>query len=273
MSLDKYAIVLGKGDLATAVVKEAQAKNLDFIIVGIKGFSPAAVVNSHEHFWFYMGQLQPFFNGLQNHGCNKIIFAGSITRPSFWALKLDALGKNILKQYLANVKGDDHLLSLIIKVIESKGFKVVAPQEIAPSILAPEGLYTSETIPQDIIQDIDHACAISKSLGLLDIGQSIIYQQGMVIAVEAVEGTKEMILRSKKLIKKTGPKAFLVKLKKEHQNNLIDLPTIGPKTIKQAKRTGLCGIIIEADSTIILNKPKVIELANKYSIFILSRKL
>ena len=122
------------------------------------------------------------------------------------------------------------------------------------------------------IEDIIKGFNTAKELSKLDIGQSIIFQQNIVISVEAVENTKSMILRSKKLIKKNNPKALLIKTSKINQNMFLDVPTIGDKTILQAKKVNLAGIVIEADKTIILNQEKTVALANKYNIFLIALK-
>ncbi|MDR2008294.1 MAG: UDP-2,3-diacylglucosamine diphosphatase LpxI [Alphaproteobacteria bacterium] len=292
---EKIAIVVGGGDLPIKVINEALRKELNFMVVGIKGISPRGLVNSYDNFWFYMGEVADFIAKLKHNNVKKILFVGSVLRPSLLSLKLDHLGKKFVEEHFSQIGGDDSLLSKVIFEIESHGFKVIAAQDIAENILAVKKVYT-QTVPSPIeLEEIQRAFELSKKISVLDIGQSIIFQQNMVIAIEGVEGTAKLIRRSKNLIKKETlikkismfflklifslktqsinskiGGAFLLKIKKSHQDMRVDLPTIGDKTILQAHQAGLKGIVIEAESTIILNEQKTIDLANKYGIFIVA---
>ncbi|MCL2566729.1 MAG: UDP-2,3-diacylglucosamine diphosphatase LpxI [Alphaproteobacteria bacterium] len=292
---EKIAIVAGGGDLPIRVINEAKYKGLNFIVVGIKGISPKSLVNSYDNFWFYMGEVGDFINKLKNHNVKKILFVGSVLRPSLLSLKLDDVGKKFVEDHFSQIGGDDSLLSKVIAEIESYGFKIIAAQDIAEDILASRKVYTKVMPSKEQLEEIARAFDLAKKISVFDIGQSLIFQQNIVIAVEGVEGTAKLILRSKKLIKKeTFLKkisifflklifslkiktenskiggAFLVKVKKVHQDMRVDLPTIGHKTILQAKQAGLVGIVIEAESTIILNELRTIELANRFGIFIIA---
>lgn len=264
---DKYAFIVGKGDLVNSVITKAKASNLNFVVVGIKGYSEFLFVNRHKHFWFYLGQVSNLLKQLKEHQVTKVVLLGAIRRPSLFSLKLDSLGKKIVKSYVGS--GDNSLLSLLIDEFHNYGFEIVGAHEIDPSILAKNKLYVTSTNYKDYHKDIVDGFNFAKKISIFDIGQSLIYQQGMVIALEAVEGTKEMILRSKKLLKKEGPKGLLIKVKKINQTAKVDLPTIGPKTVKEAKKVGLAGIVIEAANTIILKEAETLALAKKNNIFIL----
>lgn len=264
---DKYAFIVGKGDLVDSVIAKAKAKNLDFIVAGIKGYSEFLFVNKHKHFWFYLGQVESLLQHLKEHQVNKVVLLGAIQRPSLFSLKLDALGRKIVAKYVG--AGDNSLLSLLVEEFKNYGFEIIGAHELDPSILAQEKLYVNSTNYKDYHKDIVDGFNFAKKISVFDIGQSLIYQQGMVIALEAVEGTKDMILRSKKLLKKEGPKGLLIKVKKMNQTTKVDLPTIGPKTVLQVKQVGLTGIVIEAGHTIILKEAETIALAKKNNIFIL----
>jgi DUF1009 family protein len=265
---DKYAFIIGKGDLPEIIIQYANNNNFNFIIAGIKGLSPKLLVNKYNHFWFNIGEVSDLIAKLKQNNINKIVMIGSITRPSLLSLRVDNLGKSIISNYYNKISGDNSLLSMVMSVFESYGFEVVSPQSVCAEILAQEKNYTSISY-QPYINDIKNGFILAQELSKLDIGQSIIYQENIVIAVEAVEGTKNMILRSKKLLKKSS-QGILIKIHKLNQDNRVDLPSIGEQTIIQAKKAKLAGIVIQADKTIILNQKKTIQLANKYNIFLLA---
>lgn len=265
---ERYAFIIGKGELPNSVIKDAKQKKLDFILVGIMGLSPKLLVNSYNNFWFHIGKVNDLINGLKKNNITHIVMVGSIARPSLLSIKLDNLGKQIVRDYYSKMHGDDSLLKIIISIFEENGFIVIGAQNISNSILSENKSYNNIDYTNHI-DDIKNGFLLAEKLSQLDIGQSIIFQQNMVIAVEAVEGTKNMILRSKKLLK-SGKKGILIKISKINQDSRVDLPSIGSQTIIQAKKAGLAGIVIQAKKTIILNEEKTTALAEKYKIFLLS---
>ena len=108
---------------------------------------------------------------------------------------------------------------------------------------------------------------MAKIIGAADVGQGVIVADGLVLGVEAIEGTDALIERCEALHRK-GSKGVLVKVKKPGQENRIDLPTIGEITILNAAKHGLCGIAIEKDSTLVLDRDEVIKQADKHGIFV-----
>jgi DUF1009 family protein len=264
----KYGFIVGNGDLPKIVLDEAKDKNLDFIVGGINGLTSKQNVLPYAHFWFSIGEIKLLIDNLKKHQVKKIVMVGSITRPSLFSIKLDSLGKELISKYINKIAGDNSILSMVIDIFENNEFEVIGAQDITDKILINKGFHTNINC-DEYGDDITNGFFIAKELSKLDIGQSIVFQQNMVIAVEAVEGTREMILRSKKLLKK-GREGILVKVNKVNQDNRVDLPSIGTKTIIEAKKAGLKGIVIEANKSIIINKEEVINLANKYQIFIVA---
>ncbi|MGV3278210.1 LpxI family protein [Rickettsiales bacterium LUAb2] len=267
---NKLAIICGNGDLPKKVISSLINQQIQFVVVGIKGITKKSIVSNYNHIWIKLGEVRDAITQLQHLGVTNLCFVGQITRPSLSAISFDDLGKSILKQYLSKATGDNSLLSIIIKVLEQYNFTIIAAQSIEPNLLSFIGNYNNVEPNKTNWQDIIYGFNIAKQFGKLDIGQSIVVQQNVIIAVEGVEGTANLIKRSKKIIKKQGSKAILIKVKKPNQDNRIDLPTIGEKTVKQAKKSGITGIIIEAGSTIVLNPEKLKKIADKYNIFIVS---
>lgn len=265
----KYAFIVGAGDLPKMLVESAIMQNIDFVIAGIQGVSDKSFIKDYTHFWFALGQVGALLKSLAIHGITHVVIAGALQRPSLFALKVDQQGFDILKR-LRKAKGDNSLLSLIIQEFEDRGFIVVGAHEVAPDILSKARNYTPWEIPDTIKSQLADAWRIAKQIGNLDIGQSIVYQSNIVIAVEGVEGTSQLISRCKKLLKDNGKNAFLLKVSKENQDFRIDLPTIGDKTIIAMKKARLQGLIIEAGKTIIVNQEKTLKLANKHGIFIVA---
>ena len=116
-------------------------------------------------------------------------------------------------------------------------------------------------------ENLEVALKIFNNYGRLDLGQSIIVQNQIILGLEAVEGTDELIIRCNNL-KKSGDKGILVKLSKYNQSNILDIPTIGKNTIKVLSLNDYEGIFLEKNHCIILDKDETINIANNNNIFI-----
>ena len=266
----KYGFIVGKDDLVPQVLQKAQQKNLNFVVAAIKSVSSGFVVNKYNHFWFNLGEIGFLIENLKKHQVSHIVLVGGLSRPSFFNLKTDALGKKFIKDHFKVIFGDNSLLALVIKTFEEHGFVVVGLQNVDESVLCQKGLLTTTQVPNQNILDVENGFKYAKQFSQFDVGQSIVFQQNMAIAIEAVEGTANLIKRSKKIIKKQGPQALLIKVSKNLQDERVDLPTIGLRTIKSCKASKIAGIVVEANKTILLNPKAVIALADKYKIFIIA---
>ena len=164
--------------------------------------------------------------------------------------------------------GDDGLLAAIVKELEIEGFRVVGADGILRSALAPAGLIGRMAPDELAQQDLVHAVKVARALGALDIGQAVVVQQGVVLAVEAAEGTAALLARAK-MLALDGPGGVLVKLAKPGQERRADLPTIGPETLEQAGAAGLRGIAVEAGATLILDREATVAAADARGLFLI----
>lgn len=132
--------------------------------------------------------------------------------------------------------------------------------------LATAGLMTETQLRLSAQSDIEFGWQIVKKLGELDIGQAIAVKEKEVIAVEAIEGTAAMIERAGGLCRSGG--WTLIKVSKPQQDMRFDVPCVGPDTVRSlAKNRGKC-LVVEAEKTIIIDKPETIKLADKLGISI-----
>ena len=164
-------------------------------------------------------------------------------------------------------KGDNKLLTTILNMLYNRGFKIRSIPDTAPELLAKLDDSVLSLSRQNI-NDIKIGEQILNDLSKHDIGQSIVIQNGLVLGIEAIEGTDNLLKRVKSLKRATKTGGVLVKIPKLNQTDLADLPTIGPDTILNAKNASLDGIAIKADKTIIVDKTETINLAKQHNIFI-----
>ena len=264
----KIGIIAGGGALPVALANYLEQKQQPLFVLALKGhadkhdFSDTVPLKEIR-----LGAIGKAFQLLKKNGVRKIVFIGSVKRPSFSEIRPDLKGLSFLAKLSLKALGDDGLLRFVIKEVENKGFDVVGIHDLMPKLLVPKGVLTHQKPSKKDIVDIERGFSVAKILGKADVGQAVIVQQGIVLSVEGIEGTKALIERTKKL-KRKGEGGVLVKTIKPQQDNRIDMPTIGPETVKSIFDAGLKGIAVEAGKVLLAEAEKTIELADKLNIFI-----
>jgi DUF1009 family protein len=194
---------------------------------------------------------------------------GPVKRPSLMSLRPDAEGARLLARVgRAAFLGDDGLLAAVVRVLTEEGFRVLGAHDILADVLGPEGLLTRTAPDAAALADVQRAVAVLAALGAADIGQACVVQQGIVLAVEAVEGTDAMLSRIL-AVSRPGPKGVLVKLAKPGQERRADMPALGVQTIVNARAAGLRGVAFEAGGTILANRELMVEAADEAGMFLL----
>jgi DUF1009 family protein len=156
-----------------------------------------------------------------------------------------------------------------MKVLAEEGFEVVGAQALLSGLL-PAAALLAGPMPDDVARaDIARGLGVCHALGAVDVGQTVVVQQGLVLGVEAIEGTDALIQRTGAL-KREGPAPILIKAPKPTQSTLVDLPTIGPKTVESARAAGLRGLAFQAGGTILLEREATIAAAEAAGIFLLA---
>jgi DUF1009 family protein len=198
---------------------------------------------------------------------------GRVRRPSLLEIKPDWLALKVLTKIGMNMLGDDALLRAIGKAMEDEsGLRVIGIQDVFKDLLTPEGVLGSVAPDDDALNDIQRGVTVARSLGKLDVGQSVIVQQGMVLGVEAIEGTDALIARAS-VLKREGLGGVLVKIAKPQQDNRYDLPTIGLDTIDALIKAGLRGVALESGRSLLIDRESTVALANKAGTFIIGLKV
>jgi DUF1009 family protein len=262
-------ILAGGGRLPGQVAAAAQATGRPVFLVGLEGFVDPAVLANWPHEVIRIGAAGRIIAALRAHECRDLVLIGPVRRPSLLHLRPDAEGTRILARIgRAAFAGDDGLLAAVVKVLGEEGFRVLSAHEVLNEAAAPVGLVTQEAPDALALADIRRGIATAHALGAVDVGQGCVVQQGIVLAVEAAEGTDAMLARCADLARQ-GPGGVLVKLVKPGQDRRADLPTIGPATVIAAARAHLRGIAFEADGTILAEREATIAAADAAGLFLL----
>lgn len=262
-------ILAGGGRLPGQVAAAARAAGRQVFIVGLEGFADRAVLAAWPHEVIRIGAAGRILGALRKHGCEDVVLIGPVRRPSMLDLRPDADGVRILGRIgRAAFLGDDGLLAAVIKVLGDEGFRVVGAQDIMRDVLGPAGLLSRTAPDAQAMADIQRGIAVAQALGAADVGQGCVVQQGVVLAVEAAEGTDAMLARCVGL-RRDGPGGVLVKLVKPGQERRADLPTIGPQTLRLAASAGLRGVAFEAGGTILAERESSVATADEGGLFLL----
>ena len=266
----KLGIVAGGGKIPEMLINECRKKEMDFTVLAVEGNADKELFNGADFpfKWIRLGQAGSGFKFFADQKVKDIVLIGTIRRPSFFDLVPDLRTTAFFAKVGAKALGDDGLLRAIVAEIEKDGMRVKGVHEVMPDLLIKEGVMTKKKPSKTDIVDIRRAIEASLTLGHLDIGQSVIVQQGIVLGVEAIEGTDELIRRCHGYRRKGGG-GILVKLRKPEQDMRIDLPTIGPRSVERAHESELNGIVVHAGNGLIVDEAETVALANKYGMFII----
>lgn len=262
-------ILAGGGSLPGQVAAAAQAAGQDVFVVGLEGFADPAVLAPFPHAFFRLMAAARILGTLKARGCRELVLVGPVRRPSLLDMRPDAEGARLLARIgRAAFAGDDGLLAAVIRVLGEEGFRVIGAHEVLRRAVAPAGLLSRAGPDALAMADIRRGIAVARALGAADVGQGCVVQQGIVLAVEAAEGTDAMLARCGALAR-GGPGGVLVKVVKPEQDRRADLPTIGVQTVRGAVAAGLRGIAFEAGGTILADREAMVARADEAGVFLL----
>jgi DUF1009 family protein len=262
-------IIAGGGGLPAQVAEACRRDGRPYFVLALKGYADAAWLTPEvPHAWLRMGAAGKGFRLLRQAGCDSLVMAGPVRRPSLWDLRPEGRAARFFARVGLRVLGDDGLLRAVIGELETEGFTVLGVDDIlGPDILAPAGVHGRLGPDARAEADIRRGLEVARGLGALDVGQGCVVQQGMVLAVEAIEGTDAMLRRAGGL-RRDGPGGVLVKACKPQQDRRADLPTIGPATLEAAHAAGLRGIAVTAGGALIVDRAAVVARADALGLFV-----
>jgi DUF1009 family protein len=261
------ALLAGKGDLPATLLQVFEKQQRPFVVLAFSGQTEEKLVHNLPHIWINFGEVGKAIAYLKENQIKEVVMAGNMSRPAMNEIRPDWEGIKWLAKIGSKALGDDNLLRLIIGMVEEKGYKIVGPDELLTQLLAPEGFLTSFEPDEQAWRDIGRGIEVLSALSPVDVGQAVVIQEGLVLGVEAIEGTDGLITRTGPL-HRPGLGGILIKIAKHQQDKRVDLPTIGPETVRNACKAGLRGIAVEAGKTLILEREQTVKLAEDGNLFI-----
>ncbi|HRP09787.1 MAG TPA: UDP-2,3-diacylglucosamine diphosphatase LpxI [Terricaulis sp.] len=273
MSARKLGIIAGGGELPVLMAEHCAASGRPYFVARISPFADPAL-EAHPGVTMGLGAMGARMEALRNAGCDAVVIIGQVPRVDPATLELDAAAIAMLPAVLQALRGgDDGLLRAVLSEHEKAGFAVMGADEAMADLLAQPGAWGAHA-PSDANQrEIARAAKAAAAIGALDIGQGVVVCDKLVLAVEAQEGTDQMLARVAmlpELIRGTpsARRGVLVKRPKPMQERRIDLPTIGVRTIEGAARAGLAGVAVESGGALVVKRDALIAAADAAGVFV-----
>lgn len=272
------AIICGGGTLPLTVADTVRRNGREVVLFPIHGWADPSAVADYRHHWVHLGALGRFRRLAHQENCRDVVMIGNTIRPAIHELRFDWLTLRLLPRIIRVFKGgDDKLLSGIAALVEEQGFRFVGAHELAPDILVSEGPLGLVKPSEAHVQDIACGFELIAAMARFDVGQAAVVANNRVLAVEAAEGTDQMLdrvaaLRAEGRIRIPENTGVLVKSPKPGQDRRFDLPSLGPRTIEKAARAKLAGIAVAAGETVIAEPVRVAEAADRAGLFVVGRR-
>ncbi len=265
--IGRLGIIAGGGNVPEILLHACDSAGIDTFVVGFEGQTEQAVMHGRNFMLTRLGAAGQIFNALKSHEIKDLVLIGSIRRPSIAELRPDLRTAQFFARVGLKALGDDGLLKTLRGELEREGFIIHGVQEFVTDLLAPAGEVGRYKPKKTDWADIERGIEVSQSLGILDVGQSVIVQEDIVLGLEAAEGTDELIRRCTGLRRK-GRGGVLVKTCKPQQDHDFDLPAIGPQTVRLCAQTGLAGIVVEAGTSLLIDREQIRQLADEHKLFV-----
>ncbi|GJE01968.1 LpxI family protein [Methylobacterium isbiliense] len=274
MAAGTVAIVAGAGRLPLLVAAALERAGRPFRILAIRGFADPAT-RRRAHATVDLLDVRGALARLDAWAPSGVALAGAVARPSPAAL-LNTLAALRNREELRSLAsgGDDHLLRGVLALLEDHGHRILGVHELAPDLMAPAGPLGRHGPDAAASASIATGRALLASLAPHDVGQAAVVAARRVLAVEGPEGTDRMLRRARDLARR--PLGFgrppgglvLVKLAKAGQDLRVDLPAIGPRTVRNAAAAGCAGLAVGAGDTLVLDRPETVALADRLGLFL-----
>lgn len=264
---ETLAIVAGAGPLPRRLIAACRDRGIPVLVLAFEGQTDRQTPDGVPHLWSRLGTAGSVVDRLVRDGIRRVVLAGNFRRPGLSELRPDWATARLLPRLGLGSLGDDAVMRRIESILSEKGIRVIGVQDVLCEDLATPGRLTRAEPDAVARADLDRARAVARAIGRLDAGQGAVVQQGVVLAVEAAEGTDAMLRRCADL-RREGPGGVLVKARKPQQDDRLDLPTIGPATVAAAAAAGLRGIAVEAAGALIVDRAAVAAAADRLGLFV-----
>jgi UDP-2,3-diacylglucosamine hydrolase len=272
---EKLVIVAGNGRLPFLVARGARAAGREVCILGLRDQASPELAELADRFsWIPIARVGRWIRLTKRFGARELIMAGGVRKTeafSRWRIWRYIPDLRTIRIWYRRSKGDRRnlaILGTLADELKEEGITVVNSVKYCQEAMAEAGVMTKREGSAQVMADIEFAWPIAMKIAELDVGQSIAVREKDIIAVEAIEGTDAMIERAGKLVKGAWT---LIKVAQPHQDMRFDVPTVGPETIEKLHQNHAAALVVQAGKTIMIEKEKMISLADRYGIIMMGK--
>ncbi len=265
---NKIGLIAGGGQFPRLFAQKAAQHGYEVIGAGFHSETDPALGDQVAEFkWLYLGQINKLVKYFKKHGVSNAVMLGSVQKANiFKDIRPDLKALAFIAKTVRT--HDDGILTSFADLMATEGIELLPSTFLLPELISPKGCWTRRKPDKAERKDIYQGWQMAKQIGRLDIGQCLVISNGTVLAVEAIDGTDETILRGGRLSRGNG--AVVVKLSKPSQDLRFDLPSSGSTTIETMNRAGATILALEAGKSLSFDRDEMIALADKYKISIIA---
>lgn len=264
---ERLLVVSGGGTYPEQFIAGARSAGVGHITVAaIRGMATRQTVHlADETIWFGVGELQNFMNWAEKQAIPQVALVGQITPSALFRTRFDALSRKILASLRA--KHAHSIFGAVTDLLEERGMRVLPASCFMDEHLVAPAILSKRPPDEREKSDIKIGFDIALRMGGLDIGQTILIKDGMVLAVEAFEGTNEAIRRGGRL---GGAGSVVIKVAKEGHDMRFDIPVIGALTLPHLRRARISAIAFQAGRTIFLDRKEFLDSADRWGMAVVA---
>ena len=264
---NKQGLIAGDGILPVEMARHANENGFEVVCISLANDNLKELKKyCSKVYSCHPGEMSRIEKIFTDENIKQVTFLGKVHKRVLLQLhKFDKRAIEILKA--VKRLNEDEVMLLIVKEFEKHNITVLDQTIFIKNLMIPSGVLGKNKPTEEQMEDVNYGFWLAKEMGKVDVGQSVVIKDKMIMAVEAIEGTDMCIKRGAKFAKKG---AVVVKVSKPFQDKRFDIPAIGLKTLKTMKRYKASLIAVEANETIIVDQEKVIKFADNNNIVIMA---
>lgn len=263
-------VLAGVGHLPVDVVRGAKKAGYRTVVIALVPATHAELPGEADAFYsINIGKVGKIFKTLQQEAVNEVTMIGKVTKEILYSGGILLPDWQALKILMSLPdRHDDTIMNALVAKLENMGIHVMNQTLFLTDLMPKEGILSQRTPTDEEWEDMRYGFQMAKKIGGLDIGQTVVVKGKAIMAVEAIEGTDQCILRGGRL----GKKAIVAKTAKPKQDNRFDVPGVGVATIESMITVGCAGIVMEAERTLFVERERALQLANEHNITVVAMK-
>ncbi len=268
--MDRYGLIAGNGKFPFLILQSARSQGIEMVVAAIKEETyPEIESFGYPVHWLGLGQLGKLVSLFRKSGVHKAIMAGQVKHIQIFSSSLPDF---TMIRMLASLKekNTDSIIGAVAKVLDESGIKLVDSTALLKPHMAVEGPMTRRGLNGSEQSDVEYGRPLAQRIAMMDIGQTVVVRERAIVAVEAMEGTDAVIRRAGELASKK--KLTVVKVSKPRQDMRFDVPVVGVPTIENMAAAGATALVLDAQRTLMLDKERIIELADRWDIAVVGMR-